>query len=530
MATDVNFGNQQYFGFDPRTIPGCQLWLDGSDPDVITRTGINVSQWRDKSQNALTGTAVNSPTYQTNIQGTLSVVRFNGVNQYIDFGNVLNLGTNGLSIFAVTKYVTPVSGGRGIVGKSSYRSNPGRWALVHEIQFASGLTTFIEDGANSQASFSFNPSTQFNVMSTQNNRTSSNRIFTNGTVGASTSFTQAAGNLSNTDKLYVAAYPDNTGLNPQAGYFLNGDIGEIIVYFSTLSDAERQQVEGYLAWKWSLQGNLPVSGHAYRTFPPSMRAFRPTDISGCAAWFDAMDAGFQTLSGTTVTSLRDKSGNAANVTNFYSSTPVIQFNAINDLPALNLTSGRMSGAFAAGAQLNNYTHTAFLIAKLNSNPTPGFPAVAFAQSATGSGVFFRVLDHATNVFRTVSFFSAVNANSVTSQTTTHFLWSSSYSGAANNSPLLTQSNGGTALSSTVVTRPTTTASHFFIGTDGFTNLQTTNTWPGLVGELVIYRVVLSTQERQRVEGYLARKWGLTGSLPATHPFRTILPSTPFDIP
>ena len=33
----------------------------------------------------------------------------------------------------------------------------------------------------------------------------------------------------------------------------------------------------------------------------------------------------------------------------------------------------------------------------------------------------------------------------------------------------------------------------------------------------------STDERQRVEGYLAHKWGLTGSLAASHPFKTAAP-------
>jgi hypothetical protein len=144
-----------------------------------------------------------------------------------------------------------------------------------------------------------------------------------------------------------------------------------------------------------------------------------------------------------------------------------------------------------------------------------------------------MLDHASNAFRTVSFFSATNINSTASQTATHFLWSTTYSGAANSSPLLTRVNGGTPLSTTVATRPTTTASHFFIGTDAFTNAQTANTWPGLVGELIIYRTALSTEQRQQVEGYLADKWGLNASIPAvigTRPLEIVSRSfQPIDI-
>jgi hypothetical protein len=43
-------------------------------------------------------------------------------------------------------------------------------------------------------------------------------------------------------------------------------------------------------------------------------------------------------------------------------------------------------------------------------------------------------------------------------------------------------------------------------------------------ECIVYNVVLSTNQRQQVEGYLAWKWGLQGSLPANHPFKRWPPS------
>jgi hypothetical protein len=44
-------------------------------------------------------------------------------------------------------------------------------------------------------------------------------------------------------------------------------IAEVILYNTTLTDAQCRQVEGYLAWKWGLQANL-VSGHPHQTAPP----------------------------------------------------------------------------------------------------------------------------------------------------------------------------------------------------------------------------------------------------------------------
>jgi hypothetical protein len=53
------------------------------------------------------------------------------------------------------------------------------------------------------------------------------------------------------------------------------------------------------------------------------------------------------------------------------------------------------------------------------------------------------------------------------------------------------------------------------GTAGFLN--------GFVYEVIVILHLPSTQERQMIEGYLAWKWGLVGSLPNTHPFKKVKP-------
>ena len=44
-------------------------------------------------------------------------------------------------------------------------------------------------------------------------------------------------------------------------------------------------------------------------------------------------------------------------------------------------------------------------------------------------------------------------------------------------------------------------------------------------EVIQYDGAIADSQRYQVEGYLAQKWGLTSSLPATHPFKTLPPST-----
>jgi len=55
-----------------------------------------------------------------------------------------------------------------------------------------------------------------------------------------------------------------------------------------------------------------------------------------------------------------------------------------------------------------------------------------------------------------------------------------------------------------------------LGTSFFAN--------GDVSELVVTLTAMSTATRRKLEGYLSHKWGLTGSLPADHPYKSRAPT------
>ena len=46
---------------------------------------------------------------------------------------------------------------------------------------------------------------------------------------------------------------------------------------------------------------------------------------------------------------------------------------------------------------------------------------------------------------------------------------------------------------------------------------------GSIAEIVLTRTILSIADRQKLEGYLAHKWGLTANLPSDHPYKTFAP-------
>lgn len=47
---------------------------------------------------------------------------------------------------------------------------------------------------------------------------------------------------------------------------------------------------------------------------------------------------------------------------------------------------------------------------------------------------------------------------------------------------------------------------------------------GYIAELIISPAILSASNRERAQGYLAHKWGLTANLPAGHPYKSIPPT------
>jgi hypothetical protein len=93
-----------------------------------------------------------------------------------------------------------------------------------------------------------------------------------------------------------------------AGAF-KGFVGEVITYPSGLSNGDRQKVEGYLAWKWGIQNNLPDS-QPYKNAPPiSLAAPVITGITGSS---QSLSVAFtQTTGGLTITDYQYSTDNGA---------------------------------------------------------------------------------------------------------------------------------------------------------------------------------------------------------------------------
>jgi hypothetical protein len=312
----------------------------------------------------------------------------------------------------------------------------------------------------------------------------------------------------------------------EAGQTYTGtyDLGEFISYTLDLSTSEVFQVEGYLAWKWATQGSLP-STHPFRTFYPLTAPFTPGQASNLALWLDAEDSNTFELSGSLIRRWRDKSGSGlySFSASQYDASAVGVCTLSNDvfgkMPAVRFTG---SNAFVGNISCTTTGLTAF--------------AVASRDNAGGDGVERRLVtlsvpglqDH-DNAGRAAALYLR-NAGTNQLSTFRNNVQGSIVSPTPVNQPFLAGClyNGSTgavyldgSLGSTPVASTGTFASTVYgIGAQGGT-VQEYHL--GFIGEVLIFSNALTTWERQRVEGYLAWKWGTQSRLGDWHPYKYISP-------
>jgi hypothetical protein len=307
---------------------------------------------------------------------------------------------------------------------------------------------------------------------------------------------------------------------------------ELIFYNAVVTTTQRQQIEGYLAWKWGLQANLP-NGHPFRNLPPtpfpfrttpfrgSLNQWQPSAVSGCVLWLDAADRSTISLSASSVTQWRDKS--ASGYTFVPGASPTSGVNTINGLNVIT-TNGSQHLQITNYSQ--NFTAASFFCV---FRPTQTFSTWSFLpifmSQTTGAPYFYPELS-GVSPFNYLFAFGVKNVGGLNLDM--------GLSSIANNTYLITgilpgnasnfgNINGSLAPSSgtgSALTSGLTNVTIYAVGIPGFGSEPRA----GQYGEMIMFNRAVSTQERQQVEGYLAWKWGLQGSLPANHPFRLFPPS------
>jgi hypothetical protein len=211
---------------------GMALWLDAADTATVITSGSNVTAWNDKSGNGRNfTTSSGTPQYLNNS------VFFNGTTLDIMSTSVTVPYTAGSTAIFVVVRVTALN------NSFDYILVFGNNTIDRSLRYNIGATFNGNDAFNTQTWY---------LNGTQGGTSIPTSIFNNNTI------------LNGTIN-----FTGNTVLQLSSsfnGRYLTGFIQEVLIY-SSITSLERQQIEGYLAWKWGLQTSLPTS-HPFRLFPP----------------------------------------------------------------------------------------------------------------------------------------------------------------------------------------------------------------------------------------------------------------------
>jgi hypothetical protein len=318
-------------------------------------------------------------------------------------------------------------------------------------------------------------------------------------------------------------------------------MAEMIVYNTDITSTNRQLIEGYLANKWGINPKLP-SDHPYLLYRPllsnltlpllprnPLRAinvgtppysgfptvitqsyFSPKSVANLSLWLDAADSSSVITAGSEITQWNDKSGNGKNATAFNS--PLYTENSIK----LNGSSQYFTNTLT----IDSATHTLIAIHRpsnsttLNTSlfrfQTSGTPYIVFPYNASGANKGYITsydgtpinFQNSTLLDNSVS--TSLNLIIATIQSGTQVVYLNGTQTAT------------TSQSLTSSTSPSLYIGAYYLGPSEY--------YGGTISEILVYNSFLNTSERQKLEGYLAWKWGIANLLPSSHPFKNIPPT------
>ena len=521
------FTRQTYFL--PTQISNCSLWLDAADTssDSMILSGSNISTWKDKSGTGNNATA-NTGTVSTNstkING-LNTIRFS-TSSFLNIASFTM--TANISVFAVLRGVTAQGSGNAGYFFLGNGAQPSFFVYTLQPQFGNISGPYSAWVATTGETNWYMPSSDFFLNNPGFIYTDNSSSFVN---GSQLTFNPNRASVPNA--VSAGAYSIQVGGRVQSDS-LAFDFAECIFYNRTITAAQRQQVESYLAQKWGLTGSLPA-GHPgltsllFRIQQPFLAkkqyytAFSPRQIAGCILWLDAADASSVTTSGTTVTAIRDKSARATVLTSPAGFTyPNNTFNgAYPSFYNTSASGGRLgyNTTYSLGSQ-----NTVFIVGQLTS-PSVGNQFFDFIDGYASSSRFF-LFSSPNNlnnyVYGTNGISSGqVNGAITTAQMTSPFFWSVAFDTSTTISSTLQYVNG-----TQLVQSPSTLGAAISSYTGIIIGQRFTQSSESVVGhicEFIIFNNVLTTTQRHQVESYLAQKWGLVSSLPTTGHLHNTFPA------
>lgn len=450
--------------FKPTDIAGCAIWMDASK--LRLANGAAVSAWPNLgsgSQPTITAGA----TFRTNaLYNVMPCVRMTQGSGKMRWYSGTGVDKDWTLIYLARRW--QLRNGRIITGFAS-TSNMlvGFWNAYNDQCYLEG---WITPQATAQT-------TQWKIYSADSTSAAPGRFFSNGVLLGTGTATPSKGwggafcINGSTDDADIAA-------SEQA----DCEICEVVLYNRKISDAERQQVEAYLRYKWN-----PIS------------PFKPTDLgSSLVGWFDGGDAASVQITGSGVSNWINKGvggmtltqGTDANRPKYANQT--VTFTTPQQLAVANCPSG----------------FDVIWVGRPNPVST-GEWRTLFRGTTSSHHVIVETGSTRLGTYN-AGFFQA-------GALAWDNVWGLGF-GRFGAAAVSLSRDGGTPYT----TGTTLTAADVpIISFGAYQGPPPTQGW-GDIKEMIFLPYNLDAA-RQQVEGYLANRWGLTGLLPAGHPYKNAPP-------
>jgi titin len=350
--------------FSPDSINNMNLWLDAQQPSSVVLSSGKVTAWNDSysSNNNFTASAsgiinYTNPSNINNRPALNFTTSAPSISTYLSKSFNIS-STNQLSVFMVVRQT-----GKGASGNSElfYTLNDYRYFDIFNNTNSVGILSVNIGNATQQASgvnIITNPASNALISLVADTNVD---MFVNGSATSVSSGIRGPLSLNNTLNWALSA-----------GAFL-GNIGEVITYSTPLTTTQRQQVEGYLAWKWGTQDSLPI-GHPYRNAPPSITV--PSPPTGLSA----------TAGNTTATiSFTPGSDGGSSITNYKYSTNGTTYTALSPADTSSpITITGLTNDVTYNITLKAVNAVGDSVASASVSVTPAIPSDKIADSLTTS--------------------------------------------------------------------------------------------------------------------------------------------------
>ena len=252
-----------------------------------------------------------------------------------------------------------------------------------------------------------------------------------------------------------------------------------------------------LQGRWDFDGSNANDSSGKGHHGTAKKLFAPSELTNVSLWLDASDSSTITHNSNSISQWSDKSGNGNHAIQSTSTKqPTLVANKV-------VFDGTDDHIISSG--LNVSQSYSFFIAGKTNNNSSGRDYLFDGVGSTQSHRSLIALDNGGKIQMWASSWANTNVNTPTSDFVLSAVFNTSSSSLALNGTSVT----GLSVGSYNLTNGITIGANHVANNDFL---------DGNIAEFIILDETSSAEKQRKVEGYLAHKWGLVGSLPSSHPY------------